>query len=417
MQSSSRSGVVWKRRILMAAIAIFVGSSAFLVADAAKAGEADRTGSGGTKPAESKEKPKADPFAVPEGSPEQLLKYLDTLGELEPPGQDPESVAQFNKKAMAAVLRAANKILSAKPTEEQAVQAAQWKFGALAMLNRLGDKEAAAQLKGFPAELEQLGWKQLARGVQGTLLGNELSRVQEDDAKAFLDLLERIKSYLAQDEIGRREVGLAMEASFTAERIGTEVAVQTYEGFGKIFAASPNKEIASLAAQMAGAARRLTLIGKPMDVAGFTLDGRPLDWPKYRGKVVLVPFWATWCGPCRQEIENIRKNYAAFHERGFEVVAISIDKDRQQLVNYLKENSLPWTVLFDQALRSDQADKTMATAYGAMRIPQLVLVGKDGNVLALDVRGPRLGKLLAGLLGQPEPRQEGRSIGSPLPPQ
>jgi len=252
--------------------------------------------------------------------------------------------------------------------------------------------------------------------VQGTLLGNELARIQEDDGKALSDLLERIKSHLVQGEIGRREIGLAMEASFTAERLGTELGVQAYEGFGKIFAASRDKEIASLAAQMLGAARRLTLVGKPMDLAGLTLDGKPLDWPKYRGKVVLVSFWATWCGPCREEIENIRKNYAAFHAKGFEVVAISIDKERQELAEYLKENALPWTVLFDQALHSEQADKTMATAYGAIQIPQLLLVGKDGNVIALDARGPRLKKLLTGLLGEPEPREKGRSLGASGPP-
>jgi peroxiredoxin len=410
MQVSFGSGAAWKPWIGMAVAAIVMGWSGLLVA-----GEAGKGIPIEITPPGAKDKPKADPFVVPDGSPEQLLKYLDSLGELEPPAHDPESVTQFNKKAMAAVLRAANKILAAKPTEQQAAEAAQWKLGALAMLNRMGDKEAAAQLKGLPIELEKLGWKKLARAVQVALLGNELGQIQEDDVKAFSDLLERIKTHLTKGEIGRREIDLAMETSFTAERIGTEVAVQAYESFGKIFAASLDKEIASLAAKMMGSARRLTLVGKPMDVAGLTLDGKPLDWPKYRGKVVLVSFWATWCAPCRKEIENIRKNYAAFHEKGFEVVAISIDEDRQELVDYLKENALPWTVLFDQALYSEKADKTMATAYGAIQVPQLLLVGKDGNVLALDARGPKLGKLLAGLLGEPAPPEKGRATGNAVP--
>jgi len=417
MRFYSGSGVAWQNMVGMVAMAMLLGASDVPAADDAKTGEAAKAKPTGTKPSDSKEKPKPDPFVVPDGSPEQLLKYLDTLGELEPPARDPESITQFNKKAMASVLQAAGKVLAAKPTEEQAAQAAQWKFGALAMLNRMGDKEAGAKLKGFPAELDQLGWKKLARAVQGTLLGSELGQIQEDDAKAFSDLLERIKAYVAQGEIGRREVGLVMETAFTAERLGTELAVRAYEDLAKILAASSNKEVASLAPKMLGSARRLTLVGKPMEIAGLTLAGKPLDWAKYRGKVVLVSFWATWCGPCREEIENIRRNYAAFHEKGFEVVAICIDKDRQELVDYLKDNALPWTVLFDQSLQSEQADKTMATAYGAMQIPQLILLAKDGNVVALDARGPRLKKLLTGLLGEPGPPGKGRSTGTLSQPQ
>lgn len=366
-----------------------------------------------TRPGGPDKTPKPDPFVVPNGTPEQILKYLDTLGELEPSAQDPETISQFNKKAMGAVLEAADKIFAGKPTEAQADEAAKWKFGALAMLNRLGDKEAGAKLKALPAELERLGWKKLARVVEGTLLGNELGRVQEDDAKGFLDLLARIQAYLAQGQLGRQETGLAMETAFAAERFGTETAVQAYEGFAKVLAASPNKELAPLAAKMLGSARRLTLVGKPMDVAGQTLSGKPLDWAAYRGKVVLVSFWATWCGPCRGEIENIRKNYAEFHPKGFDVVAVSIDKGRPELEDYMKDDPVPWTVLFDGALESGGADKTMATAYGILRIPQLLLVGKDGNVIALDARGPRLRKLLTALLGEPAAQDKGPSIGFP----
>jgi len=356
---------------------------------------------------------KADPFAVPDGSPDELLKYLESVGDLEPPAGDRETLLQFSKKAARSILTATDKILAAKPSENQAIEAVQWRIGALEMLVRSGDPQARARLDGLPGELEKAGWAKLARGARGMMLGSALEAFDGDDPKAFEPLIEQVKAYVSQGELGRAEIGLMMQAAFTAERLGTELAVRTYEDFAKLLSASQNKEIAAVGATMQGAARRLTLVGKPMALAGVTLGGEKLDWAKYRGKVVLVTFWATWCGPCREEIKSIRKNYAAYRDKGFEVVAISIDKYRTQLEEYLKQAAFPWTVVFDQSLRSEQADQTMATAYGVMQIPQLILVGKDGNVLALDVRGARLKKLLRGLLGEPDQPAESQPAQTP----
>ena len=85
---------------------------------------------------------------------------------------------------------------------------------------------------------------------------------------------------------------------------------------------------------------RLGLVGKPLTLEGTTVEGKPFDWAKYKGKIVLVDFWATWCGPCRKLV-NIEKNYEAYHGRGFDVVGISVDRDRGELDKYLKETSTP----------------------------------------------------------------------------
>ena len=69
------------------------------------------------------------------------------------------------------------------------------------------------------------------------------------------------------------------------------------------------------------------LLGKPLDVEGIKIDGKKLDMSKYQGKVVLVDFWATWCGPCRAEIPNIKENWDKHHDDGFDVIAISVDQD------------------------------------------------------------------------------------------
>ena len=158
---------------------------------------------------------------------------------------------------------------------------------------------------------------------------------------------------------------------------------------------------------MLGAARRLDLVGKPFVLEGSTVAGKPLDWKKYRGKVVLIDFFATWCGPCREEMPNIMKCYKAYRKRGFDVVSISIDRDRKAIEDFVEKEKYPWTVLLDRN-EARGTDKSMATYYGIFTIPQMILVGKDGQVLALNVRGEQLGKKLEELLGPVEQGKSGK---------
>ncbi|WP_197531328.1 redoxin family protein [Posidoniimonas corsicana] len=149
----------------------------------------------------------------------------------------------------------------------------------------------------------------------------------------------------------------------------------------------------------------LALIGKELSVQGVTLQGRPLDWEQFDGKVVLVDFWATWCGPCRAEMPNIRQNYAKHHDAGFEVVAISVDRDMNALKQFVIEEKPPWTVVAD---RHPAARESMAARLGISGIPAFVLIGRDGKVAAVHCRGERLGVELKKLLGEPSDRVASR---------
>jgi thiol-disulfide isomerase/thioredoxin len=140
----------------------------------------------------------------------------------------------------------------------------------------------------------------------------------------------------------------------------------------------------------------VALVGKPIELEGITIEGKPLDMAEYKGKVVLIDFWATWCGPCRAEIPNIFANWQKYHGAGFEVIAISTDQDMVELQKFVMEEKPPWTVVADNHPRNK---KSMSDKYGISGIPAFILIGKDGNVAAVHCRGERLGQQLAKLLG------------------
>src|SRR5690606_27753233 len=109
---------------------------------------------------------------------------------------------------------------------------------------------------------------------------------------------------------------------------------------------SPNERVVRYAA---GLLNREEAGVRPLEMKFTALDGREVDLAQLRGKVVLIDFWATWCGPCKQEMPNIRRVFETYHEQGFEVIGISLDveKDRRKVLDYVQKEKLPWPQHFD----------------------------------------------------------------------
>lgn len=133
---------------------------------------------------------------------------------------------------------------------------------------------------------------------------------------------------------------------------------------------------------------------KPLDLKFTAVDGREVDLAKLQGKVVLIDFWATWCGPCVAELPNVLKAYKELHPKGFEIVGISLDSDKAKLESFVKEQGMDWPQFFDgQGWKNEISSK-----YGINSIPAMWLVNKKGMVVSTNARGgleEKVQKLLA----------------------
>jgi thiol-disulfide isomerase/thioredoxin len=133
------------------------------------------------------------------------------------------------------------------------------------------------------------------------------------------------------------------------------------------------------------------------DFAEKDLQGNPLSVAKYKGKLVLVDFWATWCGPCVGELPSVIKAYNKHHADGFEIIGISLDMDEQKLKSFLKTKEIPWAQYFD----GKGWQNKLAAKYGIQSVPATFLLDGDGKIIGQDLRGEALEEVLAKALTDP----------------
>jgi peroxiredoxin len=125
-------------------------------------------------------------------------------------------------------------------------------------------------------------------------------------------------------------------------------------------------------------------------------DGTPLSLSELEGQLVLIDFWASWCGPCRGENPNVVKLYDRFHDKGFEILGVSLDSDREDWLQAIEDDGLRWKHVSDL----DAWGNAVAEQYAVRSIPHTVLVGPDGVILARNLRGAALEAKVAEILEQ-----------------
>lgn len=237
-------------------------------------------------------------------------------------------------------------------------------------------------------------------GKVRTKLG-QVKSPQEKPTEALLaDELKQFDALLAEHKGDKSEPVariLFMKAMLYKEVLSDETKVgDLLAALQKDFPETPAAKDASM---MLSAMKKQAemAVGKTFpDFHEKDLEGQPLSIGNYKGKVLLVDFWATWCGPCVGELPNVLAAYKKHHDEGFEVVGISLDKDREKLTSFMKEKGMTWKQYFD----GQQWQTKLAQDYGINSIPATYLLDRKGKVIARDLRGDALEEAVAKALAQ-----------------
>ena len=214
-------------------------------------------------------------------------------------------------------------------------------------------------------------------------------------AKGSLLFVSWVKS---SDDAASQQKVLDQAAALAKDHPDNEKLTGTLMEMSQLGAASPDlstkaQDIASgmntasakqMKDQVAHEKKLRDMENKPLTLEGVRPDGSTFSTADWKGKVIFVDFWATWCGPCRAELPRVKKAYADYHDKGLEVLGVSCDNDGDELKKFLDENKdMPWPQLFDA---KKPGWHPLATSYGIEGIPTMFLIDKKGILRSVTAR-------------------------------
>ena len=305
---------------------------------------------------------------------------------------DAEQLARFRAEQAQRAAEAADQaktFYTKYPTHPKAAEARRRELDVLRAAIQLGNTNKIADLEA--REQEKLNDPKLSEDERYQLRSQAIRRsimAKREEGEAAM---------LAQMEKSARELLKEFPKRPDGYQLLLQVAGQSDESKSRdlakeIVASEAAPEEAKEGAK--GLLRKMEALGKPVDIKFTSVDGREVDVTKMAGKVVLVDFWATWCGPCVAEVPHVLEVYQDLHEKGFEIVGISFDQDKKKLEDFVAEKQMKWPQYFDG---KGWANK-FGRQYGINGIPTMWLVDKKGNLRIMEARGglrEKVDKLLA----------------------
>lgn len=204
-------------------------------------------------------------------------------------------------------------------------------------------------------------------------------------AEQSYDSIQELLTAFQKDFILKN--GKSVVAPYLVMRMPYMFNLQELENIEKVLDTSLNRS--DYVKELKKRVEVLKAVQPGMTAPEFTLNdtaGKPVTLNSFRGKVLLVDFWASWCGPCRHENPNVVKAFNEFKDKGFDVLGVSLDDDKGKWIEAIKKDKLTWTHVSD--LKGWQNE--VSGLYGVMSIPSNFLINSDGKIIATDLRGDDL---------------------------
>lgn len=349
------------------------------------------------------EEEEKDPFEIPtEAGVDELFTFMDGLMQIRPKSRDRAGVTEMAKKVFPTMIKTADLILEKAEDAETEKKAITKKFSAYSILVRY-DPSIKSEVAAFAEKYAGDERDDIAAVAVGYLLNSKASGLRGASLEKATEAADETLEFVDRFGISKDTYGTV---SSMARGIGysdaPEVAADLYEKLVPFFEKSSDESMVARAATMMGAARRLRLMDNTIEIFGKTADGEDFAWDDYKGKVVLVDFWASWCGPCIGELPNMKKNLSAYGDKGFEIVGINMDSTREAMDKCVNDKEITWVNIVSDDEENVGWKAPMAQHYGITGIPTAILVNQEGKVVSLRARGSELDKLLEDLLGAAE---------------
>lgn len=259
------------------------------------------------------------------------------------------------------------------PDNPNAADAREKERNLLTQAIRLGQTQLAARLEEATPKEEEPSEDDRVRTEVNALSTRAMAR-EAEGKEAVLEefekgLTELLKKYPNQPGLW----GLSLEIAKNSDEASGK------RRFKAILDGAAPEEIKEMAQK---ALRRLDAVGQPFEMSFTALDGREIDAKKLKGKVVLIDFWATWCGPCLQELPNVLRTYKELNKEGFEILGISLDKSKSNFERFLKDQQMTWPQYFDGKGWGNK----FVIEHNVLEVPTMWLVDKKGILRDLKAR-------------------------------